>query len=122
MNETSLKYQVTKNQEIYNGDDILIMLTLDAKNEGNAVAYNPTFNLKVNKDAEYIKENKTASFIYVTEGEIVGDEKIINLYYKGKIAAFTSTKFDLVFRIKFGESNTERRRILAGNEQTADIK
>ena len=121
MNETSLKYQVTKNQEIYNGDDILIMLTLDAKNEGNAVAYNPTFNLKVNKDAEYIKENKTSSFIYVTEGEIVGDEKIINLYYKGKIAAFTSTKFDLVFRIKFGESNTERRRILAGNEQTADI-
>ena len=112
MNESTLKYQVTKNQEIYEGDSILIMLTLDAYNEGNAIAYNPKFNIRVSKDAEYIKSNQTISSLTITEAGIDGDEKILNLFYRGQIEAFGTVKFDLVFRMKFGERNTGRRRIL----------
>jgi len=111
MNATTLKYEITKNQKIYDGDSILIMLTLDAYNEGNADAYNPTFNIRVSKDAEYIKSNQTSS-LDITDGGIDGDERILKLFYKGQISAFGKVKFDLIFRMNFGEVNTQRRRNL----------
>ena len=121
MNESTLKYQVTKNQKIYDGDSILIMLTLDAYNEGNAIAYNPKFNIRVSKDAEYIKSNQTISSLDITDGGIDGDERILNLFYKGQIEAFGTVKFDLIFRMNFGKANRERRRNLEESIKEASI-
>ena len=111
MNETTLKYEITKNQNIYDGDSILIMLTLDAYNEGNGPAYNPKFNIRVNKDAEYIKSNQTLSLLDVTDKGIDGDERILNLFYKGQIEAFGRVQLDLIFRMNFGNTKQRRRNL-----------
>jgi hypothetical protein len=60
LNESTMKYEVSRNQEIYNGDSLVIQLTLIAENEGTAPAYNPQFNLYIEKDAEYMNLNQTS--------------------------------------------------------------
>ena len=117
LNETTLEFEVTKNQEIYNGDNLIIKLTLTANNEGTATAYNAKFNLKIDKNATYIERNQTTQALTVTEGDIEGDEKIIYVFYKGQIEAGGNIKCDLYFKVQFGEKKSqegiERRRVLA---------
>ena len=126
-NETTFEYQVSKNQEIYDGDYIIIRLTLIAANEGTANAYYPHFEIKVNKDAQYIETNQTTSSLQITEGEVEGDEKAIKIFYQGQINANDETKFDLYFKVQFGndltlKTNTTRRRNLASNNKVSLVK
>ena len=116
-NITSGEFYELNNQDIYNGDDLKIKLTMTVKNEGNGDAYNPKFHLKINKDAIYINKNQNTVAIQITEGGIVNDDKIINLEYTGPIDA-TPLKFDLYFKVKFGEipkveTEIDQRRYLA---------
>ena len=117
LNETSLEFVVANNQNIYDGDLLTIKLTLIASNEGTATAYNAKFNLNINKDAEYLARNQTTRAITVTEGQVQGDEKLIQVFYKGQIEAGGEIKCDLYFKIQFGEkketTNASRRRALA---------
>ena len=134
LNESTMKYEVSRNQEIYNGDSLVIQLTLIAENEGTAPAYNPQFNLYIEKDAEYMNLNQTSSALVITEGEIIGDSKLINIFYKSNIAAQQTLEFKLYFKIQFGQRRDEqiningeenqRRRILAdsNNDQFKLVK
>ena len=128
LNETTLEFEVTDNQEIYNGDSLIIKLTLTATNEGTKEAYNAKFNLKINKDAEYIEKNQTTQAIIVTEGEVQEDEKVINVFYKGFIASKDYIKCDLYFKVQFGNKQEQggednQRRILAEeNSQVSLVK
>ena len=97
MNETTLEFQVSDNQEIYKGDELTIKITLTAANEGTATAYNAKFNLKVDKNAEYIQTKQTTSALTVTKGNIVNDERLFNVYYQVKIEAGGSIKCELYF-------------------------
>ena len=47
---------------------------------GTNTAYEGNFNLKIDKDAQYIQTSQTTNSIKVTEGEIRGDEKTINIH------------------------------------------
>ena len=134
LNESTMKYEVSRNQEIYNGDSLVIQLTLIAENEGTAPAYNPQFNLYIEKDAEYMNLNQSSSALVITEGEIIGDTKLINIFYKSNIAAQQTLEFKLYFKIEFGQRRDEqiningeenqRRRILAdsNNDQFKLVK
>jgi len=128
LNETTLEYQVSPNQEIYDGDNIIIRLTLTAANEGTANAYYPHFDIKVNKDAQYIELNQTTSSLEITEGEVEGDEKTYKLFYQNQIAANDKTKFDLYFKIQFGDSvvqktnNTRRRNLASDNNKVSLVR
>ena len=114
LNETSMEYEISENQEIYNGDNLIIKLTLTASNEGTANAYNPKFNLKVNKDAEYIELNQTTSALSIKEMETTGDDKLINIFYQGQIEAGGKIKFDLYFKVQFGEIKEEQEKVNIG--------
>ena len=114
LNETSMEYEISDNQEIYNGDNLIIKLTLTASNEGTANAYNPKFNLKVNKDAEYIELNQTTSALSIKEMETTGDDKLINIFYQGQIEAGGKIKFDLYFKVQFGEIKEEQEKVNIG--------
>ena len=114
LNETSMEYEISENQEIYNGDNLIIKLTLTASNEGTANAYNPKFNLKVNKDAEYIELNQTTSALSIKEVETTGDDKLINIFYQGQIEAGGKIKFDLYFKVQFGEIKEEQEKVNIG--------
>ena len=124
MNETTLEFEVTDNQEIYNGDILTIKLTLTSNNEGTSSAYNANFNLKIDKNAEYIETAQTTKAITVTEGKIQGDEKLINVFYKGEITSKSSIKCDLYFKMQIGEKREQinlngeenRRRVLADSK------
>ena len=129
-NETILDFVVTDNQEIFNGDSLIIKLTLTGTNEGTKDAYNAKFNLKIDKNAEYIKKNQTTQALIVTEGEIQGDEKIINVFYKRIIGSKDYIKCDLYFKMQFGDkkeqTNTNdentRRRLADEVSQVSLIK
>ena len=114
LNETSMEYEISENQEIYNGDNLIIKLTLTASNEGTANAYNPKFNLKVNKDAEYIELNQTTSALSIKEVGTTGDDKLINIFYQGQIEAGGKIKFDLYFKVQFGEIKEEQEKVNIG--------
>ena len=114
LNETSMEYEISENQEIYNGDNLIIKLTLTASNEGTANAYNPKFNLKVNKDAEYIELNQTTSALSIKEMGTTGDDKLINIFYQGQIEAGGKIKFDLYFKVQFGEIKEEQEKVNIG--------
>ena len=114
LNETSMEYEISDNQEIYNGDNLIIKLTLTASNEGTANAYNPKFNLKVNKDAEYIELNQTTSALSIKEMGTTGDDKLINIFYQGQIEAGGKIKFDLYFKVQFGEIKEEQEKVNIG--------
>ena len=120
MNETTLEFQVSDNQEIYKGDELTIKITLTAANEGTATAYNAKFNLKVDKNAEYIQTKQTTSALTVTKGNIVNDERLFNVYYQGQIEAGGSIKCDLYFKVKFG-SKTGRRRLDDSNDGSVSL-
>ena len=112
MNETTLEFQISNNQEIYDGDELTIKITLTAANEGTATAYNAKFNLKIDKNAEYISTKQTTKALTVTKGNLVNNERIFNVYYQGQIEAGGEIKCDLYFKVKFGDkSNRTRRRL-----------
>ena len=115
MNETTLEFQISDNQEIYNGDELTIKLTLTATNEGTATAYNAKFNLKIDKNAEYIETKQTTKALSVIDKGIKGDEKLINVIYQGQIVSKSYLKCDLYFKVKFGEKENL-------NRQESDVK
>ena len=119
LNETTLEFQVTDNQEIYNGDELTIKLTLTASNEGTAIAYNANFNLKIDKNAVYIEREQTTKALTVTEKGIEGDEKVINVFYKGNIVAGGKIKCDLYFKVQFGSKSDQP---VIGRRRLADEK
>ena len=114
-NKTSLEFIVSDNQEIYNGDELTIKITLTATNEGTATAYNAHFNLKVDKNAQYIQTQQTTTALTVTKGNIVNNEQLFYVYYQGQIEAGGNIKCDLYFKIKF--PNNEGRRRLDGSNK-----
>ena len=119
MNETTLEFQISDNQEIYNGDELTIKLTLTATNEGTATAYNAKFNLKIDKNAEYIETKQTTKALSVIDKGINGDEKLINVIYQGQIVSKSYLKCDLYFKVKFGEKeNLNRIRLLDDNTKS----
>ena len=126
LNETSLEFQVSDNQEIYIGDLLTVKLTLTAANEGTAIAYNAKFNLKIDKNAKYVKTNQTTQALTVTEGEVEGDEKLFTVFYKGQIEAGGSIKCDLYFNVQFGERSEavsiSRRRLADNSGKVSLVK
>ena len=107
LNETTLEFVVTDRQEIYNGDSLIIKLTLTAKNEGTKSAFKAKFNLKIDNNTVYIEKNQTTQAFVVTEGEITEDGKMINILYNGEIRANDERKCDLYFKMQFGEKKRQ---------------
>ena len=101
-NETSSVYYESAEQMIYEGDTPFIKLTLTAKNEGTATAYNPIFILGINPDATY-KPRKELSSLTIKDEGIVQDYRKIVIQYKGEILSNDYTLFDLYFKMQFGE-------------------
>ena len=126
LNGTTLEFEVSDNQEVYLGDLLTIKLTLTATNEGTAIAYNAKFNLKIDKNAEYIKTNQTTKALTVTEGEVEGDEKLFTVFYKGQIEAGGEIKCDLYFKVQFGERTEQvdisRRRLADEKDKVSLVK
>ena len=128
-NETTNKYEDTKNQNIYNGDSIIIKLTLKATNEGTATAYNGKFNLRIDKNAEYIKTPQTTNAITITEEKIQGDEKLVHINYSGTVNSKGYIKFELYFKVQVGEKVIDniqveeaKRRVLDDNSKFNLVK
>jgi hypothetical protein len=126
LNGTTLEFEVSDNQEVYLGDLLTIKLTLTATNEGTAIAYNAKFNLKIDKNAEYIKTNQTTKALTVTEGEVEDDKKLFTVFYKGQIEAGGSIKCDLYFKVQFGERTEQvdisRRRLADEKDKVSLVK
>ena len=118
--ETTNQYVQAKNQEIFTGDELTIKLTLTATNEGTNTAYEGNFNLKIDKDAQYIQTSQTTNSIKVTEGEIRGDEKTINIVYGQPITAKDYRKFDLYFKVQFGDKDLENIKIQEVNRRALE--
>ena len=118
--EKTNQYVKANDQDLYKGDSVIIKLTLTATNEGTNTAYQGNFNLKIDKDAQYIKTEQTSESIKITEGGINGDVKIINILYNGPIPSKDYRKFDLYFKVKLGDKDLENTSVEENSRRALD--
>ena len=112
----SYVFYETEEQIIYEGDKKFIKVIVNAINEGSDDAYNVKFDIGINPDAKYIPKND--EILVFKDNGIVGDERRINIYYKGTIIHGDNLKFDLFFEVKFDEKNNLRN--LEKNEENEE--
>ena len=103
INETTHEFYELDLQDIYNGDNKLIKLTVTIINEGTESAYNIKFSLGINPNAKYYQNPDLGSGLTCTDAGVSGGHRKIEIKYDRQIAASDKLIFDLYFEFEFGE-------------------